>query len=1048
MKSFLSIMLCGITFMLYGQFLPSAINKINAGRFQPDSKTLRFTQEFLQARQQLQSRAGRGGARAVTSVPIGTAGNLYTILNGNVNRVAANSSLNTVVFIHRANDMLHTTTNRGQYMYDVSYDRGMTWGIDYGVLNPSGNQQTLAGRYPNVVIYNPQGNTIPDNAYLAYLGTWLPFDLGGTWDGLFTGVARLNNDTSTFTEHILSPYNSDISIATGLCNGARGVFWSVNWGTEPYSSTTENIKNILIFKGVWNQSRNDADWVLKDSIFPPYDKSFNGLVQSGFSDIAFDPTGQFGWIGMLADCVPDGFNSIQPVFYSTRDGGATWSGPILVDLASLNSVMERIPSTAIFPTTTGDMDLVVDINGNPHMIAVIGGAPSDTTILYAGLGIYDITYNPAYRPECRWQAIWLDSLLTISGNIAIDDQGLNVTEGNRPQASLSPDGKKVFAAWLDSDPAATPDRSNSVPDYFTRAIDVTTGLATPTVNWTIGDNRWEGQALFASTAPTTLGTSGTYYIPTVFTEIAISTLATDPASFHYIQNISYGDNDFTEDVFPPIISLNGTSPKTVVVGTPYVDAGATATDNADGNLTGSITVNNPVNTNVPGTYYVTYSVTDAAGNVACEVSRLVRVVQNADVTPPVISLIGPSSISIDVCDFFDDPGATATDNLDGNITDNIVVTDNLPDPLVPGTYTISYNVTDGSNNMAATVTRTVVVSDQPPAIILIGGSVINVEICNDFVDPQGYGDDKCSGILPLTISGTVDENTVGSYILTYSASDGVNPPVTATRTVNITPDITPPTIQLLGPNPQYVYLGDLYNDPGAEAFDCIDDTLTSNVVSNASSAVNTSVRNDNYTVTYTVADANNNTATVTRTVRVNTEPDPRITYEISGGTVKFYNDSTLYASVLYNPEWKWEFGDGFISAQPDPSHTYAANGTYNVCLEAKNLYNKPPFNKPARKTCEDITITAVGIGETDFEKSISIYPNPTSGLFTVKLNGSFDEVTLSLWDIVGKEISRIYYGRSTDGEYILNLLNNPEGVYFAKIQTEQGTAVKRVIIGR
>src|SRR5687768_7912027 len=44
---------------------------------------------------------GIGQSRAVTAVPLGTAGNLYTILDGQVNRVAANEDLNSIVFIHR-----------------------------------------------------------------------------------------------------------------------------------------------------------------------------------------------------------------------------------------------------------------------------------------------------------------------------------------------------------------------------------------------------------------------------------------------------------------------------------------------------------------------------------------------------------------------------------------------------------------------------------------------------------------------------------------------------------------------------------------------------------------------------------------------------------------------------------------------------------------------------------------------------------------------------------------------------------------------------------
>ena len=60
-------------------------------------------------------------------------------------------------------------------------------------------------------------------------------------------------------------------------------------------------------------------------------------------------------------------------------------------------------------------------------------------------------------------------------------------------------------------------------------------------------------------------------------------------------------------------------------GTAYVDAGAAADDNIDGDISASIIVNNPVNTAIVGTYTVTYNVTDFAGNGATTVTRTVVV---------------------------------------------------------------------------------------------------------------------------------------------------------------------------------------------------------------------------------------------------------------------------------------------------------------------------------------------------------------------------------------------------------------------------------------
>jgi hypothetical protein len=78
------------------------------------------------------------------------------------------------------------------------------------------------------------------------------------------------------------------------------------------------------------------------------------------------------------------------------------------------------------------------------------------------------------------------------------------------------------------------------------------------------------------------------------------------------------------DAVAPTILLNGVNPAVVAQGQPYIDAGATANDNVDGNLTAAIVVNNSVNTAVAGTYPVTYQVMDAAGNDAL-ITRMVKV---------------------------------------------------------------------------------------------------------------------------------------------------------------------------------------------------------------------------------------------------------------------------------------------------------------------------------------------------------------------------------------------------------------------------------------
>jgi len=191
---------------------------------------------------------------------------------------------------------------------------------------------------------------------------------------------------------------------------------------------------------------------------------------------------------------------------------------------------------------------------------------------------------------------------------------------------------------------------------------------------------------------------------------------------------------FPTDTTPPVITLIGNAVVTVTQGQNYVDAGVTAMDNVDGNLTGSIVPNNPVNTSVIGSYTVTYNVMDAAGNAAAQVSRTVNVVVATDTTPPVISLRGPAMITVVQGSAYNDAGATAFDNRDGDITAGIVPVNSVNTAVI-GNYTVTYDVTDASGNAATQVIRTVYVIAQGGATlpnsaaqISLTGSAASAEI--------------------------------------------------------------------------------------------------------------------------------------------------------------------------------------------------------------------------------------------------------------------------------------------------------------------------------
>lgn len=164
-----------------------------------------------------------------------------------------------------------------------------------------------------------------------------------------------------------------------------------------------------------------------------------------------------------------------------------------------------------------------------------------------------------------------------------------------------------------------------------------------------------------------------------------------------------------EDTEAPVITLNGENPMELEVGQEYDEPGATAEDNVDGDLTDEIEIDNSeVNTDEPGEYTVTYTVSDAAGNEA-EKTRTVHVVDpdedGEDTEAPVITLNGDNPMELEVGEVYEEPGATAEDNVDGDLTDEIEISGEV-NTEEPGEYTVTYTVSDAAGN-EATETRTV-----------------------------------------------------------------------------------------------------------------------------------------------------------------------------------------------------------------------------------------------------------------------------------------------------------------------------------------------------
>ena len=155
------------------------------------------------------------------------------------------------------------------------------------------------------------------------------------------------------------------------------------------------------------------------------------------------------------------------------------------------------------------------------------------------------------------------------------------------------------------------------------------------------------------------------------------------------------------DTVAPEITLVADPDVFTIPGEVYQEEGYTATDNYDGDITDRVE-------RTKTEEKITYKVKDSSGNAF----TVERVIVYHDPIPPELTLKGDATITLALGQTYTEPGFTATDNCDGDITDRVTVTGTVDTSKV-GTYTLEYAVLDSYEN-AATAIRTVKVYEPEP----------------------------------------------------------------------------------------------------------------------------------------------------------------------------------------------------------------------------------------------------------------------------------------------------------------------------------------------
>ncbi|WP_145997278.1 immune inhibitor A domain-containing protein [Salirhabdus sp. Marseille-P4669] len=109
---------------------------------------------------------------------------------------------------------------------------------------------------------------------------------------------------------------------------------------------------------------------------------------------------------------------------------------------------------------------------------------------------------------------------------------------------------------------------------------------------------------------------------------------------------------------------------------------------------------------VEGTWYLHVRAKDFVGNPI----EFTSDPYTLDNTAPIIELTGDNPFIVKVGNAYKEPGYTATDNLDGNLTNNVVMVSNVDTNKV-GQYNVTYSVSDAAGNKAE-ITRTIKVVEE------------------------------------------------------------------------------------------------------------------------------------------------------------------------------------------------------------------------------------------------------------------------------------------------------------------------------------------------
>jgi hypothetical protein len=286
--------------------------------------------------------------------------------------------------------------------------------------------------------------------------------------------------------------------------------------------------------------------------------------------------------------------------------------------------------------------------------------------------------------------------------------------------------------------------------------------------------------------------------------------------------------------------------------------------------------------------------------------------------------------------------------------------------------------------------------------------------------------DNYWGISTFTRTGNVNVNQEGIYTLRYRTTDGSGNQSDEYVLRVFVRDLIPPHIELKGAPYVEVPVFGPYTDAGVTAFDAVSNvTITNNIAT----ALNINVVGT-YTITYTATDASGNTASVERIIRVVDKVAPvikllgRNPFEMT--RLEHYADVDPGYVVTDN-----YYPASQITVTIDTSNLNTqVGGNYYVYYRAID----PSGNRSASVFRNVRVNFMTSVKEVASNNKLTVYPNPTNGVFTVQLPDNTEGPVL-VYNILGSLIKQIEHARY-QSKVELDLSTEKPGIYFVKVNVQ------------